>query len=111
MESIFLSIVSLSFAVAVGACASFPKPELTPEDRAKSVYKEKGETYLELCVSTCALPGLFGDDVAFAKTKKIEKTEGFSNSDAANDFANRFNRAMLDLARQKIQSAEKPNSM
>jgi len=87
-----------------------PKPATTPEESAAQTFKSKGETYYEICDQTCTLPGLFGDEEKEARLKRVEKMpgltgevtpEGVSHFEAANDFANRFNRAMQEIARKK----------
>lgn len=107
------SILIFILSALVVACASAPKPKATPEEEAVQTFKTKGETYLELCEQTCGLPGLFGDEEKEARLKRVEKVpgsagangeispEGVSDFEAANDFANRFNRAMLEIARKK----------
>ena len=101
-------ILSAIVCSSLLACTSVPKPTTTPEDEAAATRKSRGETYLEICEKACVLPGLFGNEEKIARSNgKVEKSaslageippEAISSFEAANDFANRHNRAMYILA-------------
>jgi hypothetical protein len=103
----FLIFILSAVSVVVAACVSVPKPGVSPEDEARSAFKSRGETYFEICETECRLPGLFGDDERLARQAKVEKIaslggdlppDAISRFEAANDFANRYNRTMFSLA-------------
>jgi hypothetical protein len=108
--ALWISLTSALVGATIVACTSVPKPGVSPENEARSAFHSRGETYLEICETECRLPGLFGDDERLARGAKVEKIaslggdlppDAISRFEAANDFANRYNRTMFSLAHGK----------
>lgn len=106
-------VACLTFGVFVMigsvSCTTIPKPAKSPEDAAQDAFRSSGEHYFEICEAACSLPGLFGDDAQRALGAKVERlatlspasmneASALSSYQEANDYANRYNRAMLALA-------------
>jgi hypothetical protein len=110
IASVLIFILSAFVCPFIASCTSVPKPKTSPEDEAAATFKARGAVYLEICETECRLPGLVGSDETAARAAKVEKVasltltgeippDAVSNFEAANDFANRHNRAMFELAR------------